>query len=74
MFLFVVFTRREKKRIKDSSHLCNMVLRRPNPYQGGADFFTSVITNKMLFGESYLLLTEVKEDDRASHLELYLTR
>lgn len=33
------------------------LLKRPNPGQGGAEFFTNLIANKLLFGNSYLLAT-----------------
>ena len=31
------------------------LLKRPNPAQGGAEFFSNVIANKLLFGNSYIL-------------------
>jgi len=46
--------------IMNHSHLINMnnilkLLKRPNPAQGGAEFFSNVIANKLLFGNSYIL-------------------
>ncbi|QEK39878.1 phage portal protein [Candidatus Sneabacter namystus] len=54
--------------VKNKKHFLNQVLKRPNPKQSGAEFFSSMITNQLLFGEAYILL--IMADN--SNCELYL--
>ena len=37
------------------SHYINKLLKRPNPLKAGAEFFSEIIANKLLFGNSYIL-------------------
>lgn len=66
----IVMTKNGGKRIRNDNHICARVLRRPNPQQGGAEFFAAAVTNELLFGESYILLA--KPEVANSYLELYL--
>lgn len=44
--------------VKSPSHPVGLLLKHPNPRQGGAELFTSVIANKLIYGNSYLLIVE----------------
>jgi HK97 family phage portal protein len=68
----IVFKKNRNTKIRDNAHICNTLFRRPNPQQGGTEFFSSVITNKLLFGESYLMLAKVDTFGVSPQLEMYL--
>jgi HK97 family phage portal protein len=38
------------------------LLKRPNPGQGGAEFFSNIISSKLLFGNSYILAVASSDD------------
>jgi HK97 family phage portal protein len=68
----IVFKKNRNTKIRDNAHICNTLFRRPNPQQGGTEFFSSAITNKLLFGESYLMLAKVDTFGVSPQLEMYL--
>lgn len=56
--------------IRDKNHFCNKLFRKPNPFQGGAEFFTRVFINKLIYGESYILI--LQNPLNLNNLELHL--
>ena len=66
----VVFSKKDRRFVKDKIHFANQLLRNPNPLQGGAEFFTEIITNKLLFGESYIMMLTSPIDSKK--VELYI--
>ncbi len=68
----LVFKKNRHAKIRDNAHVCNRLFRQPNPQQGGTEFFAAAITNKLLFGESYLMLAKADMQDLPPQLEIYL--
>ncbi len=68
----LVFKKNRHTKVRDNTHICNTLFRRPNPQQGGTEFFSSAITNKLLFGECYLMLAKADMFGTAPQLEMYL--
>jgi HK97 family phage portal protein len=68
----LVFRKNGHTKVRDNMHICNKLFRRPNPQQGGTEFFAAAITNKLLFGESYLMLAKTENFGSSPHLEMYL--
>jgi HK97 family phage portal protein len=52
---WVIMKKTSKGFEKLSSHSINKLLKRPNPSKAGAEFFSEIIANKLLFGNSYIL-------------------
>jgi HK97 family phage portal protein len=64
------YSKYDKQLIKDKNHFCNKLFRRPNPFQGGAEFFTRAFINKLIYGESYILM--LQNPLNLKNLELHL--
>jgi HK97 family phage portal protein len=52
------------------SHYANKLLKRPSPSKAGAEFFSEIVANKLLFGNSYILAINQGNRDQAPY-ELY---
>ena len=50
-----VFSTKGASRQLEPFHPAAMLLKKPNASKGGADFFTELISNKLLFGNAYML-------------------
>ncbi len=53
---WIVYTKNHNNLVRNDLHPVNRLLFKPNPFQSGADLFATNIANKMLYGNSYLLL------------------
>lgn len=52
-----VYKNHGSKMVLTENHFINKLLKKPNPEISGADFFTEVISNLLLYGNSYIVLT-----------------
>lgn len=53
---WLIYKNQGNKRVFTHNHLAAKLLKKPNSETSGADFFTEVISNLLLYGNSYLFL------------------
>lgn len=64
-----IYTKQGSKAIYKNTHPLSKLLKHPNNIQSGADFFVEIISNKLLYGNSYILS---HNHDNAHNKELYI--
>jgi HK97 family phage portal protein len=64
------FVKSGTKFIQQESHKSLELLRTPNMNQSGADFFSQLISDKLLFGNVYILISKTRDEK----IELYLLK
>lgn len=55
---WIILKKENNNLVRSPSHPAELLLKHPNPRQGGAELFTSVIANKLIYGNSFLLIIE----------------
>lgn len=65
---FKIYEKKNSKLIPTTNHRILQLLKEPNNIQGGVDFLVELISNKLLFGNSYILSNI---DDNNNLRELY---
>ena len=66
---WVVLEKKQAGFAKSQHHIANQLLRHPSPNKAGAEFFSELIANKLLFGNAYILA--VKSGAKSLPQELY---
>lgn len=59
---WVIYKSKNEQINAQKNHPAYKLLQKPNPFVSGADFFEEIIANILLFGNSYLLTNQNKED------------
>jgi HK97 family phage portal protein len=65
---WIVFKHNATGLTKVSDHRVNRLLKKPNLLKGGAEFFSEIIANKLLFGNAYVLAVSGRNDLPPSEL------